>query len=64
MEFEVRRRKLIKEDVLAELKALEERYGVPTERFDEAFRDEEGVLHETPDFLHWCFIKAIYERIL
>ncbi len=49
----VTRRRLSPADVRAELDAWETRYGVPSARLADAFRDPTGNLVETDDFHAW-----------
>ena len=63
MEINIKHTRLIKDDVVAEIQDLEAKYGVPTERLHEAFYDAEGVLYETPDYLHWLWLKRLLEMM-
>ena len=49
----VTRRRLYPVDVRAELDVWEGRYGVPSDRLVDAFRDSTGSLTETDDFHAW-----------
>ena len=49
----VTRRRLFTVDMRAELDAWEARYGVPSDRLADAFRDSTGSLAETDDFHAW-----------
>lgn len=48
------------EDLEHRLREFERRYGVPSERFPDAFRDENGRLRESDDFHEWSSIYAAW----
>ena len=43
-------------DLEAQLAVFEDRYGVPSDRLEDAFRDERGELCECRDFREWCHV--------
>lgn len=55
------RRPLDIEKYKTERAAFEQKYGTPSWRMEEVFT-QDGVLHETPDFIRWHFIHTMLVR--
>ena len=51
------------EELRTRLSQFESRYGVPSERLADAFRDADGQLRETDDFLDWSQAYAAWRLI-
>jgi len=51
------------DEVRARLDRFESRYGVPSERLADAFRDDGGELVETDDFAEWSMAWTIWRHI-
>ena len=58
MGFNVDKKALSADDIRQELKALEERYGMPSDAFYERFN--RGELGDEPDFLMWA---SLYDML-
>lgn len=56
----VRRKVLTADDLRSRLDNWEERYGVPSDRLWEAFRDDRGQIVETDDMRTWSADLAAY----
>ena len=60
-----RRQSRVKADLQAQLSEYERRYGVPSERLADAFRDvfhRDGEVHHTEDFLAWSALYAAFQK--
>jgi hypothetical protein len=55
------------EDAVVEARALlddyEERYGVPSDRLRDAFRDANGRFRETGEYLQWVAVLERWQRL-
>jgi hypothetical protein len=62
----LRRRSRVKAGLQARLSEYERRYGVPSERLADAFRDvfhRDGEVRETEDFLAWSSLYAAFQAL-